>query len=41
MTRIEKLRKDRKISLKKLDDAMDKCGQEHDKIIDKVKNLKK
>ena len=40
MTRIEKLRKDRKISLKKLDDAMDKCGQEHDKIIDKVKNSK-
>jgi len=40
MTRIEKLRKDRKISLKKLDDAMDKCAQEHDKMIDKVKNSK-
>ena len=37
MTYIDKLRKDREIALKKLDDAMDKCSPEQDKMFDDVK----
>ena len=40
MTSIDKLRKDREIALKKLDDAMGKCELEHSKMVPIVKKSK-
>ena len=40
MTSIDKLKKDRDISLKKLDDAMEQCSPELNKMYDNVKKSK-